>query len=67
MREGVGGRKGRERDREKEKEREEERERNLLTIETVQVVEAHHQSPAIVRVDVMLCQHLFQIGGSHQK
>ena len=69
---------GREREREKgekEKEREREREREggrkgergLLTIETVQVVEAQCQPSSIVGVDVMLGQHLIKIGGSHQE
>ena len=52
----------------RERERERERERDLLlTVETVHVVEADHQPFSIVRVDVVLNQHLFQLRGSHQE
>ena len=70
MNERVKGRRERERKRQRERERERERERDLdllLTVETVHVVEADHQPFSIVRVDVMLNQHLFQFRGSHQE
>ena len=68
MRERETEREGRKREggREGERERGGGRE-GELTIETVQVVEAHRQSSAIVRVDVMLSQHLIKIRGSHQE
>ena len=69
MRERERERRGRKRKRERvrERERERERERDLLTIETVQVVEAQCQPSSIFGVDVMLGQHLIKIGGSHQE